>query len=94
MVKKSMQVGSRARVSILHNNEACAGVLHKNRRRPSGNARFGNNFLYLASDLIRSFSRGTDREAGSMGRHTKDHDMPLAVRSSHSIVQIRAGESK
>lgn len=44
-VKKSMQIGSRARVSIFHNDEACAGVLHENRRRSGCNSRFGNDVL-------------------------------------------------
>ena len=60
MVKKSMQIGPRARVSVLHYDEACAGVLHKNRRRSGSNFRFGDDILYLASNLICSFSRGTD----------------------------------
>ena len=60
VVKKSMKIGPCARVSILHNDEACAGVLHENRRRSSSNSRFGDDILYLASNLICSFSGGTD----------------------------------
>lgn len=89
MIKKGMQVGPRARIGILHDDQTCAGVPDKDGCCSRRNSRFSNDVLNLAGDLVSSFSGRADGKAGSMTRHARDPDTLVAGRSSHPIAEIK-----
>ena len=72
VVEELLEVASRRRVGILHNNHTATRVLNKNRDRSAAQSAFVDLLLDLVGDFVRSLAIGTELKLVVVNAHKID----------------------